>query len=82
MSEDRTESAFQLRLQLAAEAGPAWSDPPITPHHPLACGGPLQYHEDGTMQCEHAVTWPQDRRARTAINHSIALLILEMTECL
>lgn len=52
---------------------------PILPHHPLSCAGTiLRYHEDGTMECEHAVTWPNDPRGRKAVDHSLAVLLIEI----
>lgn len=55
------------------------NDPPVLPHHPLTCASePIRYHEDGTMECPHATTWPHDPRARAAVCHSVAKLIVQM----
>ena len=58
----------------------------VSPHHPITCvNGELRYEEDGTFSCEHATVPPEDRRTQYVVQHSIALLILQLAtgdECL
>lgn len=58
----------------------------VSPHHPITCAnGELRYEEDGTFSCEHASVPPNDARTRHVVQHSIALLILQLAtgdECL
>lgn len=70
---------YSIDLQAVLNAHTAGPEipPPVLPHHPLGCTGGISLHEDGHMECPHSTTWPHDLRARDAINHSIAILIIE-----
>lgn len=50
----------------------------IRPHHPITCSTELAYHDDGTLACEHAAAPPDDPRTRYCIDHSLALLLIEL----
>lgn len=47
------------------------------PHHPITCTTTLRYHEDGTMECDHVRTKPDDERVQTIVDHTIAILLFE-----
>lgn len=49
----------------------------MQPHHPISCTSELQLYEDGTFECEH-VRVKDDSRTRSCIDHSIAILLIEM----
>lgn len=69
-----------INLQATLSASSAMPPPegyPI-PHHPITCGGELRYAEDGTFGCEHAEVPPGDLRTRQCIDHSLALLLIEL----
>ena len=56
---------------LVAAGGDVW------PHHPITCfGGPLAY--DGRLVCDHAVAPKGDPRTRAALNHTVAVLLMEL----
>lgn len=48
------------------------------PHHPITCTTKLRLEEDGSMSCEHTTVPPTDKRTTACLNHSIAILILEL----
>lgn len=50
----------------------------VRPHHPISCSGELAYHADGTLACEHAVAPADDPRTRYCLDHSMALLLIEL----
>lgn len=55
------------------------------PHHPITCASDLRYEEDGTLACEHIAVGPNDRRTQYCLDHSIALLMMQLAsedECL
>lgn len=49
------------------------------PHHPITCTGNLRYHDDGAFACEHAAVSPGDVRTQFCVDHSIALLLMELS---
>jgi hypothetical protein len=68
-----------FRLQTALAASSATADSPTAGHHPVACkDGGLSLHEDGRFACDHAVVGPDDPRTQQAIDHSVALLLIEL----
>lgn len=68
-----------VNLQATLSASSACTpEEPIMPHHPITCTGPLRFNEDGTLECEHARTEPGDERTAHCIDHSIALLLIEI----
>ena len=72
-------TGVQTQAMLNATAISQHEELPILPHHPLSCvGARLALHEDGTLACDHAITWPHDARTKRAVDHSIAILIIEL----
>lgn len=71
--------AGQINLQATLSASSASSvHPVIQPHHPITCPGQLALYEDGSLACDHARTDPGDPRVHDCLNHSVALLIVEL----
>lgn len=67
-----------INLQATLSASSATPDlPAYGPHHPITCQSRLFLHEDGTLECEHAVVPPQDHRTQYCLDHSIAILLME-----
>jgi hypothetical protein len=54
------------------------SDVPVVPHHPITCPGELRLHDDGRLSCQHATAPPGEQRIQQCIDHSIAILLLEL----
>jgi hypothetical protein len=64
-------------LQSALAGASATGDPTPAPHHPITCPGPLTYDELGRLGCEHVTVGPDDARTQHALDHTIALLVLQ-----
>jgi hypothetical protein len=60
----------------ASSASNAFGHPP--PHHPITCQSQIALHEDNSLECDHTRTEPKDLRTQTCIDHSIALLLIEL----
>jgi hypothetical protein len=67
---------LQATLSLSSASGS--EEPAVKPHHPITCASPLRLEEDGTFACRHAEVPPGDRRTQGCIDHTIALLLLEL----
>lgn len=50
----------------------------VIPHHPVTCPGELALDVDGTFRCPHATASPDNHRTQHCIDHSIALLLIEI----
>jgi hypothetical protein len=72
-----TYNTVNLQSTLAAANPP--TDPPPKPHHPISCHDELLWlAEDGTLGCPHARVPAGDRRTQGCVDHSIAILLLEL----
>ena len=69
---------LQATLSLSSVAGP--EEPLVKPHHPITCSSSLRYEEDGTFSCHHATVPPGDVRTQSCLDHTVALLLLELVE--
>lgn len=49
------------------------------PHHPITCPGDLRLESDGHFSCEHSTVPPGDVRTQLCIDHSVALLLIELS---
>jgi hypothetical protein len=67
--------ALQATLS-SASAGS--SDETTQPHHPINCSAELRLEPDGTFSCDHASVPAGDQRTRSCVNHSLALLLIEL----
>ena len=68
-----------MNLQSTLSAASSGSDLPFgVPHHPITCAGPLAFFQDGTLSCEHAQVGPDDIRTQCVLDHTIAILLLEL----
>lgn len=71
-----------INLQATLSASSAMPPPegyPI-PHHPITCTGIMALHEDGRFECEHAVVPPGDIRTQQCLDHSVAILLIELAQ--
>ncbi|MGH8998759.1 MAG: hypothetical protein ACRDY7_05145 [Acidimicrobiia bacterium] len=71
---------LQATLSAASAMPPADGHP--TPHHPITCPGDLSYNDDGTFACDHAHVPAGDVRTQYCVDHSIALLLIELSKAL
>ncbi len=69
---------LQATLSLSSATGP--DETSVRPHHPITCASPLRYEDDGTFTCGHASVPPGDPRTQSCIDHTVALLILELSQ--
>ncbi len=69
---------LQATLSLSSATGP--DQPAVRPHHPITCSSPLRYEEDGTFACGHVAVPPDDARTQSCLDHTIALLLLELVQ--
>ena len=70
-----------INLQATLSASSAMSPPEgmLVPHHPITCTSDLSYAEDGTFACSHGAVPPGDLRTQFCVDHSIALLLIELS---
>ena len=74
-------NTIALQSLLATTSGTADLDQTV-PHHPITCHGILTYDADGCFACEHATVPAEDERTQACLNHSMALLLIEIAETL
>jgi hypothetical protein len=68
-----------LSLQGALSSASAGaSDVAVLPHHPITCQSSLEFHGDGRLSCEHATAPPGEVRTQLCLDHSVAILLLEL----
>jgi hypothetical protein len=72
--------ASHLQTTLASSSAGVQSEVPVFPHHPITCSGTLSYEADGQFSCEHASAPPGDARTQLCVDHSIAILLLELAQ--
>jgi hypothetical protein len=73
------DGAVNLQATLAASSATGAWDPFVLPHHPITCTGSLAYGDDGSFSCEHSSAPPGDLRTQFCVDHSIALLLIELS---
>lgn len=64
----------------AATSGAVFREDTVnpTPHHPITCRGDLSFDDEGRLGCEHVTVPPHDLRTQEALNHSVAILLIEI----
>lgn len=67
-----------INLQATLSASSAGGTECPRPHHPITCATDLRYEEDGSFGCEHTTVPPTDSRLRDVLQHSVAILLLEV----
>ena len=50
------------------------------PHQPITCTTELRLEADGTFACDHSSAPSGDTRTQFCINHSVALLLIELAQ--
>jgi hypothetical protein len=77
-----SDGGINLQATLSASSAMSTADGAPLPHHPITCTGPLNFDEDGTFSCDHTAVPPGDVRTQYCIDHSIALLLIELSRAL
>ena len=52
----------------------------VAPHHPITCPSDLRFEDDGTFACSHVEVPPADTRTRLCLDHTVALLLIELSQ--
>ena len=68
---------LQATLSASSATGP-W-ETFVVPHHPITCAGELRYDHEGNFACEHAMAPAGDVRTQFCLDHSVALLLIELS---
>jgi hypothetical protein len=68
-----------LKLQATLSSSSSGTGEPVTPHHPITCNGGLRLEGDNTLRCDHSAAPPGDVRTQFCIDHSISLLLMELS---
>jgi hypothetical protein len=71
---------LNLQATLSLSSANGSEEPIVKPHHPITCSSPLRYEQDGTFACGHAVVPPGDVRTQSCLDHTVALLLLELCQ--
>ena len=67
-----------INLQATLSTSSSGLGDPPTPHHPITCTSELSFHEDGVFACEHTRVPAGDARTQACVDHSIALMLIEL----
>jgi hypothetical protein len=68
-------------LQAALSSSTAGaSEVAVLPHHPITCRGELWLGDDGSFSCDHATAPSGEARSQLCIDHSIAILLVELAQ--
>ena len=68
-----------LKLQATLSSSSSGTGDPVAPHHPITCNSPLRFEGDGRLCCDHSAAPPGDVRTQFCIDHSISLLLMELS---
>ena len=68
-----------LKLQATLSSSSSGTGAALTPHHPITCTGALRLEHDGRLRCNHSEAPPDDIRTQFCIDHSISLLLMELS---
>ena len=68
-----------LKLQATLSSSSSGTGEVLTPHHPITCNGDLRLEANGSLSCNHSVAPAGDIRTQFCIDHSISLLLMELS---
>ena len=68
-----------LKLQATLSSSSSGTGQVLAPHHPITCNGDLRLETDGSLRCSHSTAPPDDIRTQFCIDHSISLLLMELS---
>ncbi|HEV7864196.1 MAG TPA: hypothetical protein VGR20_15905 [Acidimicrobiia bacterium] len=71
-----------LKLQATLSSSTSGTGEVLSPHHPITCTGELRLEYDGSLCCNHSSAPPGDVRTQFCIDHSISLLLMELSSSL
>ena len=68
-----------LKLQATLSSSSSGTGEALSPHHPITCNGELSFEDNGSLRCNHSEAPPGDVRTQFCIDHSISLLLMELS---
>jgi hypothetical protein len=68
-----------LKLQATLSSSSSGTGESVSPHHPITCNGDLRLEPDGRLRCDHSEAPAGDLRTQFCIDHSISLLLMELS---
>lgn len=68
-----------LKLQATLSSSSSGTGESVTPHHPITCNGDLRFEPNGSLWCAHSEAPPGDVRTQFCVDHSISLLLMELS---
>ena len=68
-----------LKLQATLSSSSSGTGESLAPHHPITCNGDPRFEDDGRLRCGHSEAPPGDIRTQFCIDHSISLLLMELS---
>jgi hypothetical protein len=71
-------SLMNLQATLSSSSATGDEAATVRPHHPITCTSDLRLEPDGSLVCDHAEAPADDQRTRSCLNHSLALLLMEL----
>lgn len=72
-------TATTINLQATLTASSSGLGDPVKPHFPLTCStSNLSFYDDNSLACEHVRVPPGDPRTQACIDHSVAILLIEL----
>jgi hypothetical protein len=72
---------MNLQATLSSASATTNDQTPVArPHHPITCSSHLRLEPDGSFMCDHASVPADDQRTRFCVNHSLALLLIELAQ--
>lgn len=77
-----SDGGINLQATLSASSAMSPAEGAAIPHHPITCTTTLAFTDEGAFSCEHAAAPPGDVRTQFCIDHSIALLLIELSRSL
>lgn len=69
-----------VNLQATISAATSGTEGQVTvlPHHPISCTEGLYFDHEGELYCDHSKAPLGDKRTQAALNHSMAILLVEL----
>ena len=68
-----------INLQATLSSSSSGLGDPVAPHHPITCSAStLELGEDNSLACEHVRVPPGEPRTQACLDHSVAILLLEV----
>lgn len=71
-------SLVNLQATISAATAGQTEFETVLPHHPITCTAGLFFDEEGELYCDHAKAPRGNKRTQASLNHSMAVLLVEL----